>query len=55
MSSKPSSPSEEPDSRILKDYCGAREFVTPAHFTLGSKARAEEIRCLGHAMKVQMA
>ena len=26
-----------------------------AHFTLGPKARAEERRCRGHAMKVQMA
>ena len=43
-SSKPSSPSEEPGNRILKGYCGAREFMIPAYFTLGSKARAEERR-----------
>jgi len=27
MSSKPSYPSEEPDSRILRGYCGARELM----------------------------
>ena len=54
-SPKPSSPSEGPDSRILRGYCGAREFVIPAHFTLGPKARAEERRCRGHATEVQMA
>ena len=31
------------------NYCGAREFVILAHFTLGPKARAEEKRCRGHA------
>jgi len=55
MSSKLSSPSEEPDSKILKGYCGTREFVTPAHFTLRLKAHAKERRCWGHATKVQMA
>ena len=29
MSPKPSSPSEEPDSRILRDYCEAKEFDNP--------------------------
>ena len=35
--------------------CGAREFVVPAHFPLGPKARAEESSCQGQAAKVQMA
>ena len=34
---KPSSPSEGPDSRILRGYCGARELVTPTHFALGPR------------------
>ena len=38
-SSKPSSPSEEPDSRILRGYCGAKEFVIPTHFALGPMPR----------------
>ena len=54
-SPKPSSPSEEPDSRILSGYCGAREFMIPAYLTLGPKARAEEGRCRGRATEVQMA
>ena len=49
------SPSEDPDSRILRGYCGAREFVVPAHFPLGPKARAEESSCREQAAKVQMA
>ena len=36
-------------------YCGAKEFVTPAHYILGPKARAEERRCREHEAKVQMA
>jgi len=35
--------------------CGAREFMIPAHFTLGPKARAEEGRCQGRATEIQMA
>ena len=35
--------------------CGAREFVTPAYFTLGPKACVEERHCRGHATKIQMA
>ena len=30
--SKLSSPSEEPDSRILKGYCGVKELNNPGHF-----------------------
>ena len=41
-SSKPSSPTKRSGSRILRGYCGAREFMAPAHFTLRSKAQAEE-------------
>ena len=54
-SPKPSSSSDGPDSRILRGYCGAKELVTPAHFTLRPKARAEEGHCRGHIVKVQMA
>jgi len=42
---KPFSPSEELDNRILRGYCGAREFVILAHFPLGPKAHAEERCC----------
>ena len=41
---KPSSPTKRSDSRILRGYCGAREFVTPAYFMLRPKACAEEVR-----------
>ena len=54
-SPKPSSPTKRSGSRILRGYCGAREFVTLAHFTLGPKARAEEGYNREHTMKVQMA
>ena len=37
------------------DNCGVREFMTPAHFILRPKARAEEKHCRGRTMKVQMA
>jgi len=40
---------------VINTYCGVREFVIPAHFTLGPKPSAEERRCRGHATKVQMA
>ena len=36
-------------------HCGARELVTPVHFALGPKVRAEKGYCRGHTMKVQMA
>ena len=42
-------------TKILYSHCGAREFVIPAHFTLGSKARTEERRSRGHVTEVQMA
>ena len=40
--SKPSSPSEEPDSRILRSYCGAKEFDNPGPFHIKLKAHVEE-------------
>ena len=39
---KPSSPSEEPDCRILKGYCGAKEFDNPSPLYTKPKAHAEE-------------
>ena len=43
-SPKLSSPIKRSDSRILRGYCRAREFVTPAHFMLRPKACAEKIQ-----------
>ena len=40
--SKPSSPFEEPDSRILRGYCRAKEFGNPGQFHIKPKAHAEE-------------
>ena len=40
--SKPSSPFEEPDSRILRGYCRAKEFGNPGQFRIKPKAHAEE-------------
>ena len=40
---------------IVYAICGAREFVVPAHFPLGPKARVEESSCRGQVSKVQMA
>ena len=37
-SPKPSSPIKRSGSRILRGYCGAREFVAEAHSTLGPRA-----------------
>ena len=42
MSPKPSSPSEEPDSRILRGYYGAKEFDNPGPLCTGPKAHAEK-------------
>ena len=39
---KPSSSSEEPDSRILKGYCGAKGFGNLSPFHIKSKAHTEE-------------
>ena len=40
--SKSSSPSEEPNSRIFRGYCGAKEFGNPGPFHIKPKAHAEE-------------
>ena len=40
--SKSSSLPEEPDSRILRGYCGAKEFGNPGPFHIKPKAHAEE-------------
>ena len=42
QTSKFSSPPEESDSRILKGYCGAKEFGNPGPFHIKPKAHAEE-------------
>ena len=40
--SKPSSPSEKPDSRILRGYCGAKGFGNLGPFHIKPKAHAKE-------------
>ena len=40
--SKPSSPSEEPNNKILRGYCRAKEFGNPSPFHIKPKAHAEE-------------
>ena len=40
--SKFSSSPEDPDSRILRGYCGAKEFGNPGPFHIKPKAHAEE-------------
>ena len=40
--SKPSSPSEEPDNRILRGYCGAKGFGNPSLFHIKRKAHVDE-------------
>ena len=40
--SKPSSPSEESDSRILRGYCEAKGFGNPDPFHIKPKAHAKE-------------
>ena len=40
--SKSSFPSEEPDSRILRGYCGAKEFSSPDPLHTEPKAHVEE-------------
>ena len=39
---KPSSTSEKPDSKILRGYCGAKEFDNPSPLYTEPKADAEE-------------
>ena len=43
--SKPSSPSEEPDSRVLRGYCRAKEFGNPAHFISSSRSTLRRKKC----------
>ena len=40
--SKPFSPFEELDNRILRGYCGAKVFGNPSPFHIKPKAHAEE-------------
>ena len=40
--SKSSSPSEDPDSRILRGYCGAKGSGDSSPFDIKPKAHAEE-------------
>ena len=40
--SKPSSPSDEPNNRILRGYCGAKESRDSGPFHIKPKAHAEE-------------
>ena len=42
MTSKPSSPSEEPDSRIFRGYFGVEGFGNPGPFHIKPKAHAKE-------------
>ena len=35
----------------MRGYCGAGEFVVPAHFILGPKAQAEKTYCRGRVIK----
>ena len=43
---KPFSPPEEPDSRILRGYCGAKEFDNPGPLYTKPKAHVEEEKWL---------
>ena len=40
--SKPFSPSKEPNSRILRDYCGVKGFGNPSPFHIKHKAHVVE-------------
>ena len=40
--SKSSSPSKEPDSRILRGYCGVKELSSPGPLHTEPKAHAKE-------------
>ena len=40
--SKPSSPSEEQDSRVFRGYCGAKDSGNPDPFHITPKAHAKE-------------
>ena len=52
-SPKPSSPTRRSDSRILRGYCGAGEFMVLAHLIIGPKTQAEEDNFRGRIVRVQ--
>ena len=52
-SPKPSSPTKRSGSRILRGYCGAEEFVVPAHFAIGPKTQAEKNNLRERTVRVQ--
>ena len=43
--SKSSSPPEEPDNRILRGYCGAKEFGNPAYFISSPRPMPRRKKC----------
>ena len=43
--SKSSSPSEDPDSRILRGYCGAKGSGTPAHLISSPRPTLRRKKC----------
>jgi len=54
MLPKPSFPPEDPDSRILRGYCGVRELGDPGPLYAEINARAEKRNVRGHALRIQM-
>ena len=52
MLSKPSSPFEDPNSRILRGYYGARELGDPGPLYTEPKAHLEERNVQGYALKI---
>ena len=52
-SPKPPSPTRRSGNRILRGYCGAREFVVPAHFIIGPKIKTKENDFRGREVKIQ--
>ena len=39
--------------KFAKQYCGAREFVVPAHFIIGPKIQAKENNFRGRKVKIR--
>ena len=52
-SPKPPSPTRRSGSRILRGYCGAREFVVSAHFIIGPKIQTKENDFRGREVKIR--
>ena len=52
-SPNPPPPTRRSSSRILRSYCGAGEFMAPAHFIIGPKTQAEENIFRGREVKIQ--